>query len=150
MPRASEPAKSRRTSASSPASICGLIALRWQTVTIHHLLTHISGIPDYTAMPGFWEGVLQRRVSAEELIALVADQPLTGAPGAQFAYSNTGYVVLGTIIARVANPTRPALGAEKMVVVLSNNETTPVVAIGRELAAVLIRHAKDGATGQPT
>ncbi|HMQ33096.1 MAG TPA: serine hydrolase domain-containing protein [Chloroflexaceae bacterium] len=80
----------------------------WQPITIHQLLVHTSGIPDYTATPGFWEDVSQRAVSAEELIALVADQPLTGVPGARFAYSNTGYVILGTIIGRVASPSLPA------------------------------------------
>lgn len=80
----------------------------WRPVTIHHLLTHTSGIPDYVLTPGFWESTALRKVSAEELITLSADQPLTAVPGERFAYSNSGYLLLGYIVGRVANPALPA------------------------------------------
>lgn len=80
----------------------------WRPVTIHHLLTHTSGIPDYVAAPGFWEHEAQSRVSAAELIALIADQPLAAAPGARFAYSNSSYLLLGAIVGRVVDPALPA------------------------------------------
>jgi CubicO group peptidase (beta-lactamase class C family) len=81
---------------------------RWGQVTIHHLLSHTSGIPDYVAESGFWQTTARHRATVEEIIGLVADLPLTGAPGAQFGYSSTGYVLLGHIIARLADPSAPA------------------------------------------
>lgn len=70
---------------------------RGQTITIEHLLTHTSGLPNYTALPGFTD-MNQRRFSPREIVALVDDQPLDFEPGAQMKYSNTGYVLLGMVI----------------------------------------------------
>lgn len=80
----------------------------WHPITLHQLLTHTSGIPDYVATPGYWNTIATRTVTPEALIALVADEPLLAAPGTQFAYSNSGYVLLGYVIAQVTDPTVPA------------------------------------------
>ncbi|MBA3317334.1 MAG: beta-lactamase family protein, partial [Gemmatimonadales bacterium] len=69
----------------------------WRTVTIRHLLTHTSGIPDYTG-----DRVDFRRDYTEEQLAKVyARLPLQFAPGATWSYSNTGYALLGFIVRRV-------------------------------------------------
>ena len=70
-------------------------------ITIHHLLTHTSGIHNYTEIP---EVILKRTsgVSPSQLIASFRDWPLDFEPGTQFHYSNSGYVVLGAIIEQVA------------------------------------------------
>ncbi|MDP1568758.1 MAG: serine hydrolase [Vicinamibacterales bacterium] len=66
----------------------------WRGITVRHLLTHTSGIPNYT------DGrVDYRRDYTEEALARLAyDLPLDFAPGAEWRYSNTGYVLLGAII----------------------------------------------------
>ena len=69
----------------------------WDEITIHHLLTHTSGIPNYTALPDFLK-TLPDRVTLKELIARFKDKPLDFKPGEKFRYSNSGYVVLGQII----------------------------------------------------
>lgn len=70
-------------------------------VTIHHLLTHRSGIGDifnekYEATPKSKIRTLQ------DYLALFANEPLLFAPGTQQRYSNGGYIVLGLIIEKVS------------------------------------------------
>lgn len=73
------------------------------TITIEHLLTHSSGIFCYTDIPGYWDGVAIRKdVTTEELIAVFANLPMDFAPGDEFRYSNSGYVLLGAIIEEVS------------------------------------------------
>jgi len=69
----------------------------WRGITIRHLLTHTSGIADYT------DSTLDTRrdYTEDELVRLAAKQPLEFAPGDRWSYSNTGYVLLGIIIHRV-------------------------------------------------
>ena len=73
----------------------------WQPIRLYHLLTHSSGIPDYTNFPDFavtWT----EPTTPEQLIARFKDMPLDFTPGSRFRYSNSGYVLLGYIIERVS------------------------------------------------
>jgi CubicO group peptidase (beta-lactamase class C family) len=75
----------------------------WQAMTIEQLLTHSSGIPDYTLFPAFHQQhMLMRRWSPDGLVGLFRDTPLDFQPGERYRYSNSGYVVLGMIIERVS------------------------------------------------
>ena len=69
---------------------------RWRGVTVRHLLTHTSGIPDYT------DGAidLRREYTEDRLVHIAATLPLSFAPGARWSYSNTGYLLLGALIHR--------------------------------------------------
>ena len=58
----------------------------WQPITTHHLLTHTSGIPNYTA---FSDIDFTRPVSPAQLIAHFKDKPLDFQPGTQYSYSNS-------------------------------------------------------------
>jgi CubicO group peptidase (beta-lactamase class C family) len=73
-------------------------------VTIHHLLTHTSGIPSYTNMSEFMEKKAIP-VSLEDLMATFKDKPLEFEPGERWNYSNSGYIVLGAIIEAVSGQT---------------------------------------------
>lgn len=73
----------------------------WQPVTIHHLLAMSSGIPSFTSLPEFRE-IRVKDLKPEETVALVSGSPLKFAPGDQFEYSNTNYVLLGTIIEKLS------------------------------------------------
>ncbi|HWN19318.1 MAG TPA: serine hydrolase domain-containing protein, partial [Gemmatimonadales bacterium] len=66
----------------------------WSRVTIRHLLTHTSGIPQDTTLD--WS----RDYSESELVRSAA-QPLQFEPGELESYSSTGYALLGVIIHRV-------------------------------------------------
>ena len=70
-------------------------------ITIHHLLTHTSGIPNYTSFPNYRE-VMRRPNSPEDLVRLFADSTLVFSPGERHAYSNSAYVLLGQIISKAA------------------------------------------------
>ncbi|WP_054022935.1 serine hydrolase domain-containing protein [Bacillus sp. FJAT-28004] len=73
-------------------------------ITIHHLLTHTSGIPNYTSLEDF---VPKMRLvsSTEDIIARFADKPLLFEPGEKFDYSNSGYVLLTAIIEQISGRT---------------------------------------------
>lgn len=66
-------------------------------ITLHHLLSNTSGIPDYLLLPGFRE-TMGIEATAAELIARFKDLPLQFEPGAEFGYSNSNWVLLGAII----------------------------------------------------
>lgn len=70
-------------------------------ITLHHLLTHTSGLPSYTNMPGFPDWEAATPFSPGEIVALTWEAPLSFEPGADFEYSNSGYVLLGWIAERV-------------------------------------------------
>ena len=66
-------------------------------VTIEHLLTHTSGIKNYTELPS-WRNVQTHDLLLPELIALFRNEPFDFEPGTRYHYSNSGYVLLGAII----------------------------------------------------
>lgn len=70
-------------------------------ITIHHLLTHSSGIPNMTSFPGFQKNISRNAYSPVQLVNLFADSTLQFKPGERFAYSNSGYMLLGYIIEKV-------------------------------------------------
>lgn len=73
----------------------------WDGVTIHHLLTHTSGIPSYTSMPDYGKKMMLPQ-STEEMIDRFRDKPLDFEIGKEFRYSNSGYFLLGVIIEKVS------------------------------------------------
>lgn len=72
-----------------------------EQLTLHHLLTNTSGIPDYVAAPNFARQ-MRLPLTVDELIALFKDQPLLWTPGSNFSYSNSNWVLLGQVIERVS------------------------------------------------
>jgi CubicO group peptidase (beta-lactamase class C family) len=70
-------------------------------ITIHHLLTNTSGIPDYIATDTFSREMALPH-TLDQLIARFKDRPPLFEPGRQFAYSNSGWVLLGAIVERVS------------------------------------------------
>lgn len=66
-------------------------------VTIHQLLTHTAGVPNYTADQALVEQ-RAKPITVRRLVASFADKPLEFPPGTQFRYSNSGYALLGAII----------------------------------------------------
>lgn len=70
-------------------------------ITIHQLLTHTSGTPNYTSFPDFFKKLSRDPYTPTEMMKLYADSTLTFTPGERFAYSNSGYITLGAIIEKV-------------------------------------------------
>ncbi|MFP4092865.1 MAG: serine hydrolase [Cyclobacteriaceae bacterium] len=72
------------------------------SVSIHHLLTHTSGIPNYTSIPYVWSDSLVRRYTSSELIRKFCSGDLEFAPGTQYSYNNSGYLLLSVVVERVS------------------------------------------------
>jgi len=72
----------------------------WQPITIHQLLTHTSGIPNFTDFPDI-HTFKKLPASPAQIIARFKDKPLDFKPGEKWSYSNSGYIVLGFIIEQV-------------------------------------------------
>ncbi|PXX54711.1 D-alanyl-D-alanine carboxypeptidase [Nocardia tenerifensis] len=71
-------------------------------ITVRNLLQHTSGIPDYLSKLDIsTEAALRNPRPVEELIRLGLDQPADFAPGAEFRYSNTNYLLVGALVERV-------------------------------------------------
>ncbi len=78
-------------------------------VNLHHLLTHTSGIPNYTSFPSFFKDLSRNPYTPEEFIKVFADSTLNFEPGAKFSYSNSGYFVLGLIIEKTTGKSYEAV-----------------------------------------
>lgn len=70
-------------------------------ITIENLLTHTSGIYNYTNDTSFMKNGATVPHSEEQMIALFKDKPLNFEPGTKWDYSNSGYLLLGYIIEKV-------------------------------------------------
>jgi CubicO group peptidase (beta-lactamase class C family) len=69
-------------------------------VTVHQLLMHTSGLGNYFDS-ALYEDVHDQIRGLADYALLFMDEPLLFEPGAQFAYSNSGFIVLGLIIQEV-------------------------------------------------
>lgn len=78
-------------------------------VTLHDLLTHSAGIPDYfdeAVMDDYevlWrERPMYRFRTPSDFLPLFAHLPMKAAPGTAWAYNNAGYVLLGLVVERIS------------------------------------------------
>ncbi|WP_328334532.1 beta-lactamase family protein [Kribbella sp. NBC_00382] len=81
-----------------PAAIAG-------KVSIHHLLTHTSGLGDYQQTPGFWDKAAtwtSRTAVMDGITDFIRQSALLAAPGTSWNYSNSGYHLLGEIVAKAS------------------------------------------------
>jgi CubicO group peptidase (beta-lactamase class C family) len=92
-------------------------------ITLHHLLTHTSGIPNMTSFPGFFKNVSRNGYSPAELVKMSADSTLEFKPGDRFAYSNSGYLLLGYIIEKVTGKSYEQVLQENIFTPLKMNDT---------------------------
>lgn len=71
-----------------------------ESITISHLLSHSSGIPDY--LKANFEFDYSKEWNPNDIVKTVSDSELEFTPGKSFRYSNTGYVMLGLIVEKVS------------------------------------------------
>ena len=80
----------------------------WHRMTVRHLLSHTSGMHDYDLVSR-GDGTsgdtldLRRDYDEDELLAAMMREPLDFDPGSQWSYSNSGYVVAGILISKLAD-----------------------------------------------
>jgi CubicO group peptidase (beta-lactamase class C family) len=72
----------------------------WDKISIFHLLTHTSGIPNFTGFPDYAK-LEPFATTAEQVVARFRDKPLDFGPGEKWNYSNSGYVLLTYLIEKV-------------------------------------------------
>jgi len=69
-------------------------------ITIQHLLTHTSGIPEFDDFVNY-NDIERNRYRPNELVNIFANGDLQFTPGEKFSYTNPGYVILGVIIEKI-------------------------------------------------
>ncbi|GAB3068846.1 serine hydrolase domain-containing protein [Salinicoccus sesuvii] len=79
------------------------------SITLHHLLTHTSGVPDYfdeDEMDDFealWQDIPMYNLRRlEDFIPLFGDRKMKFSPGERFHYNNAGYILLGLVVESVS------------------------------------------------
>ena len=72
-----------------------------QLITIEALLTHTSGIINYTGLPSFSAVLKRQDLTPHQLMDLFKDEPLEFEPGSAYKYSNSGYILLGVILEKI-------------------------------------------------
>jgi CubicO group peptidase (beta-lactamase class C family) len=73
-----------------------------QPITIEHLLSHTSGIRNFTDLPTYTPEAYAQDVSLTSIISQFADLPLEFAPGSLWNYSNSGYILLTAILEKAS------------------------------------------------
>src|SRR5260370_30236552 len=71
-------------------------------VTVRNLLTHTSGIPSYTSIPGFFQNQSRDPYTVADFVKKYTMGDLEFEPGSKFSYDNSGYFLLCAIIERVS------------------------------------------------
>jgi CubicO group peptidase (beta-lactamase class C family) len=92
-------------------------------ITIHHLLTHTSGIPNFTSFPNYQKELSKNSYNLKALIKIFSDSSLQFKPGEKFTYSNSGYLLLGAIIEKVSGKPYEQILHEKILNPLKMNNT---------------------------
>lgn len=96
----------------------------WAEITVHHLLTHHSGIPNLIDRPDY--PVRRTQPSTPELTyRFLRELPLDFPPGSKFQYSNSGYSVLAYLIEKVSGKSFDAFLTERVLLPQGLRDTGP-------------------------
>jgi CubicO group peptidase (beta-lactamase class C family) len=76
----------------------------WDKITIFNLLTHTSGIPNFTSFPEYQKEQLTAH-TPKQIVDIFRDKPLDFTPGDKMSYSNSGYILLGYLLEKVSGET---------------------------------------------
>jgi CubicO group peptidase (beta-lactamase class C family) len=114
----------------------------WKGIRIHHLLSHTSGIPNFTAFPEYRELKLTE-MKAADLVKTFRDKPLEFEPGTRFQYSNSGYLLLGYLVGQIAGQTYEELLRSRIFGPLQ------VKSSGYDHNTAIVKHRASGYTRGP-
>ncbi|GAB4022654.1 serine hydrolase [Spirosoma koreense] len=107
-------------------------------ITLHHLLTHTSGIPSYTSFPNFFETMSRDPYTPDAFVKKFSGLPLEFEPGTRFVYDNSGYFLLGVIIEKVTGKPYAQVLQENILTPLNMADT------GYDLAGPIIAKRASG------
>lgn len=114
----------------------------WGSVTIFNLLTHTSGIPSYTSLPEY-RSLETSPQTPEQLIAKIRDKPLEFPPGSDWAYSNSGYLLLGFVIEKVSGESYAQFVKKNLLDPVGMKDS------GYDTRSAVIRHRASGYAPSP-
>ena len=128
-----------------------------KTITVRNLLNHTSGLPDYEdlmdavekAKGPVWTPEKQIQ-DAEVLELLKKGKNAKFAPGTSWSYSNSGYVVLGLIVAKVSGKSYDDFLHTRIFAPLKMNHTMVFQKGKNRVANRALGHSKDGTTFKET
>jgi CubicO group peptidase (beta-lactamase class C family) len=123
-----------------------------RAITIRHLLTHTSGLPDYEDLMAAAEKdraplwTADRQIHDDEVLALLRGETKGRfAPGTSWAYSNSGYVVLGLVVARTSGKPFGDFLRQRIFTPLEMSHTVAYEKGRNEVDRRAFGHARDGA-----
>jgi D-alanyl-D-alanine carboxypeptidase len=99
------------------------VPLHGHVVTIRQLLNHTSGIHSYTSVRE-WQGSWEDDLTPRQIVAFVDKDTFDFAPGTQWLYNNTGYVLLGMVIEKITGDTYAAFLQREFVAPLGLKQTS--------------------------
>lgn len=120
-----------------------------RTITVRNLLNHVSGLPDYEELmdalhPGRWTA--EKQIQDRDVLALLETQKRTKfPPGTKWAYSNSGYVVLGLIVAKASGKPFPEFLHDRIFVPLGMGHSLAYVKGKSEVPNRAYGHTKEAA-----
>ena len=76
-----------------------------KNITIEQLLTHTSGIPNYTSRNNYLTEIMTREMPLLDIVMKFCSDSLEFKPGSGFRYTNSGYLILAAIIEKATNKT---------------------------------------------
>ncbi len=97
-------------------SICKYLAdcpEAWQTITIHHLLSHTSGLAKHDKAGDYLKTAMMP-MTVTQLIDSFRNKPADFKPGEKFDYNNNGYILLGYVIEKVSGQSYEAFLKENV------------------------------------
>lgn len=92
-------------------------------ITTHHLLTHTSGIPNYTSFQSFMKEKSRDHYTPKEFLKVFNEKELDFKPGEKFSYSNSGYFLLGVLLEEITGTSYEDLLKERIFIPLNMNDT---------------------------
>src|SRR3954451_14042232 len=117
-----------------------------EKVTIHHLLTHTSGMGSYWGEK--FAAQRDKLLTVAAHLPLFASEPLSFPPGEKFQYSNSGFMLLGAIIEKVSGQDYYTYVQEHIYKPAGMNDTG-FYEPGKEIANLAIGYTKMSPDGQP-
>jgi CubicO group peptidase (beta-lactamase class C family) len=123
-----------------------------KAITIRNLLNHTSGLPDYEDLMDaaekrkgalIWTSTNQIQ-DAEVLNLLEKETAGKFAPGSQWSYSNSGYVVLGLVVAKISGKTFREFLGERIFTPLKMSQTVAFEKGKNEVPQRAYGHSKEG------
>ena len=119
------------------------VPMGWDRITIFNLLTHTSGIPNFTSFADYNTIKLSSR-SADAAVVAVRDRTLDFGPGEKMSYSNSGYLVLGAIIEKVSGQSYEKFVTDNVFTPLGMKDS------GYDSNTAVIKHRASGYIKTPT